>query len=68
MQMPSIFFYYYLKEKKNTLLTLLTVRAKYITRQYHILPRTQCLLVTYTFNNTKLYLQFNTYRFKLNID
>ena len=61
-------FLFYLQKKKNTLLTLLTVRAKYITRQYHILPTTQCLLVTYTFDNTRLYLQFNTYRFKLNID
>ena len=46
---------------KITLLTLLTVRARYITRQYNILPTIQCLLATHTTNNTGLYLQFNTY-------
>ena len=41
-------FFFNLFLYKITLLTLLTVRAKYITRQYSILPTIQCLLVTYT--------------------
>ena len=50
----DLFIYLFCFICKITLLTLLTVRAKYITRQYHILPTIQCLLVTYTINNTRL--------------
>ena len=46
-------------------ITLLTVRARYITRQYSILPTIQCLLVTHTTNNTGLY--YNSIHTTLNI-
>ena len=51
---------------KITLLTLLTVRAKYITRQYSILPTIHVYWLLTLLNKTGLYLQFNTDSLKHN--
>ena len=60
------FFFFFFIVCKITLLTLLTVRAKYITRQYSILPTIHAYWLLTLLNKTGLYLQFNTDSLKHN--